>query len=55
MVLMDTGTLGTSREIYSEDADGETRKVNHALNASHVKYAKSQSYSKSYSKSCSKY
>ena len=28
MVLLDTGTLGTSREIYSEDADGETRTRN---------------------------
>ena len=25
MVLLDTGTPGTSREIYSEVADGETR------------------------------
>ena len=25
MVLLDTGTPGTSREIYNEDADGETR------------------------------
>ena len=25
MVLLDTETPGTSREIYSEDADGETR------------------------------
>ena len=25
MVLLDTGTPGTSREIYREDADGETR------------------------------
>ena len=25
MVLRDTRTRGTSREIYSEDADGETR------------------------------
>ena len=24
MALLDTGTPGTSREIYSEDADGET-------------------------------
>ena len=24
VVLLDTGTPGTSREIYSEDADGET-------------------------------
>ena len=24
MVLLDTGTPGSSREIYSEDADGET-------------------------------
>ena len=24
VVLLDTGTLSTSREIYSEDADGET-------------------------------
>ena len=28
MVLLDTGTPGTSREIYSEDADGETRTRN---------------------------
>ena len=27
MVLLDTGTPGTSREIYSEDADGETHYV----------------------------
>ena len=25
MILLDTGTLGTSREINSEDADGEDR------------------------------
>ena len=25
MVLLETGTPGTSRDIYSEDADGETR------------------------------
>ena len=25
MVLLDTETTGTSREIYSEDAEGETR------------------------------
>ena len=25
MVLLDTGTPGTSREIFSEDADGKTR------------------------------
>ena len=25
MVLLDTGTPGTSREIYSEDANDETR------------------------------
>ena len=25
VVLLDTGTPGASREIYSEDADGETR------------------------------
>ena len=25
MVLLDTGTPGTSREIYSEDADGGTK------------------------------
>ena len=25
MVLLDTGTAGTSREIYSEDADGGWR------------------------------
>ena len=25
MVLLNTGTAGTSREIYSEDTDGETR------------------------------
>ena len=28
MVLLDTGTPGASREIYSEDADGETRTRN---------------------------
>ena len=28
MVLLDTGTPGTSREIYSEVADGETRTRN---------------------------
>ena len=28
MVLLDKGTPGTSREIYSEDADGETRTLN---------------------------
>ena len=28
MVLLDTGTPGTSREIYSEDTDGETRTRN---------------------------
>ena len=28
MVLLDTGTPGTSRELYSEDADGETRTGN---------------------------
>ena len=28
MFLLDTGTPGTSREIYSEDADGETRTRN---------------------------
>ena len=28
MVLLDTGTVGTSREIYGEDADGETRTRN---------------------------
>ena len=28
MVLLDTETPGTSREIYSEDADGETRTGN---------------------------
>ena len=25
VVLLDTGTPGTGREIFSEDADGETR------------------------------
>ena len=28
VVLLDKGTPGTSREIYSEDADGETRTLN---------------------------
>ena len=28
VVLLDTGTPGTNREIYSEDADGETRTRN---------------------------
>ena len=31
MVLLDTGTPGTSRGIYREDADGETRTRNHGL------------------------
>ena len=31
MVLLDTETPGTSREIYSEDADGETRTRNPGL------------------------
>ena len=28
VVLLDTGTLGISREVFSEDADGETRTRN---------------------------
>ena len=28
VVLLDTGTPGTSREIFSEDADGDTRTQN---------------------------
>ena len=28
MVLLDTGTPGTNREIYSKDADGEARTRN---------------------------
>ena len=28
MVLLDTGTPGTRREIFSEDADGETKTRN---------------------------
>ena len=28
VVLLDTGTPGTSREIYSEDAEGEARTLN---------------------------
>ena len=31
VVLLDTGTPGTSREIYSEDADGETRTRNSSV------------------------
>ena len=31
VVLLDTGTPGTSREIYSEDADGETQTRNPRL------------------------
>ena len=35
MVLLDTGTPGTSRQILSEDANGETRTpVNNCLNSS---------------------
>ena len=35
MVLLDTATSGTSRDIFSEDADGETRtRVNNCLNSS---------------------
>ena len=35
MVLLDTGTPGTSREIYSEDADGETRTGENGENPMH--------------------
>ena len=31
MVLLDTGTPGTSREIFSEDADGETQWLEHSV------------------------
>ena len=31
MVLLDIGTPGTSREIYSEDADGEIRTRDHSV------------------------
>ena len=31
VVLLDTGTPGTNREGYSEDADGETRTRNHSV------------------------
>ena len=31
VVLLDTGTLGTNGEIYSEDADGETRTRNPSI------------------------
>ena len=31
MVLLDTGTPGTSREIYSEDADGEIQWLEHSV------------------------
>ena len=31
VVLLDTGTPGTSREFYNEDADGETRTRNHSV------------------------
>ena len=31
MVLLDTGTPGTSREIFSEDADDGTRTRNHSV------------------------
>ena len=34
VVLRDTGTPGTSREIYSEDAAGETRTRNNSVSAS---------------------
>ena len=29
VVLLDTGTLGTNREIFGEDADGETPRGHH--------------------------
>ena len=35
MVLLDTGTPDTSREIFSEDADGETRIRNPSIILSH--------------------
>ena len=31
MVLLDTETPGNSREVYSEDAEGEARGSNHQL------------------------
>ena len=31
VVLLDTETPGTSREIFSEDTDGETRTRNHSV------------------------
>ena len=31
VVLLDTGTTGTSRDIYSEDADDGTRTRNHSV------------------------
>ena len=31
MVLLDTGTPGASREIYSKNADGETRTCNDVI------------------------
>ena len=31
VVLLDTGTPGTNREIFSEDADGETRTRNPSI------------------------
>ena len=31
VVILDTGTPGTSREIFSEDADGETRTRNSSV------------------------
>ena len=37
MVLLDTGTPGTKREIYSEDADGET--VNFSTGTKSEQYA----------------
>ena len=38
MVLLDTETPGTSREIYNEDADGETRTIYYLLFIIYVSY-----------------
>ena len=38
MVLLDTGTPGTSGEIYSEDADGETRTRSQVIFRADYKY-----------------
>ena len=54
MVLLDTGTPGTSREIYSEDADGETRTRNPSVINRNNSFQKNFSFCRSPGRAYSK-